>query len=141
MLNMPVGISSFEKIRKGGSYYVDKTNIITDLVTSPDEVTLFARPRRFGKTLVMRMLESFFNIKKDSKYLFDGLKISENTELCNAYMNQYPTIFITLKDVYGDNFEIAFDILRDKVSTLCRNFSYLSESDKLDHEERELFNR
>lgn len=141
LLNMPVGISSFEKIRKGGSYYVDKTNIITDLVTSPDEVTLFARPRRFGKTLVMRMLESFFNIKKDSKDLFDGLKISENTELCNAYMNQYPTIFITLKDVYGDNFEVAFDILRDKISTLCRNFSFLSESDKLDHEEQELFNR
>ena len=82
--NMPIGVSSFEKIRKDGSYYVDKTNLIKDIVESSYAVNLFTRPRRFGKTLIMRMLESFFSIEKNSKNFFDGLNISKNTQLCNA---------------------------------------------------------
>lgn len=136
---MPIGVSSFEKIRKSGAYYIDKTNLIEELIAAEAEVTLFTRPRRFGKTLVMRMLESFFTIEKDSRELFAGLNVSKNTQLCDTYMNQYPTIFITLKDVYGGNFETAFHKLRDKIGFLCENFLFLLTSDKLDKNKQELF--
>lgn len=138
---MPIGISSFEKIRNEGSYYVDKTSLIEDLVTSSHAVTLFTRPRRFGKTLAMRMLESFFSIEKNSKELFDGLNISKNKELCDIYMNQYPTVFFTLKDVYGKNFEEAFNKLKSKISNSYKEFSFLSSSLNLEKKELELFNR
>ena len=138
---MPIGISSFEKIRNEGSYYVDKTSLIEDLVTSSHAVTLFTRPRRFGKTLAMRMLESFFSIEKNSKELFDGLNISKNKELCDIYMNQYPTVFLTLKDVYGKNFEEAFNKLKSKISNSYKEFSFLSSSLNLEKKELELFNR
>lgn len=136
---MPIGVSSFEKIRKSGAYYIDKTNLIEELIAAEAEVTLFTRPRRFGKTLIMRMLESFFDIEKNSRELFDGLNISKNTQLCDTYMNQYPTIFITLKDVYGGNFKTAFHKLRDKIGLLCENFLFLLTSDKLDKNKQELF--
>ena len=84
-INMPVGISSFEKIRKNNAYYVDKTGLVEELILAEADVTLFTRPRRFGKTLTMRMLESFFSVEKSSGDLFRGLKISENAELCDTY--------------------------------------------------------
>lgn len=87
--NIPIGISEFEKIRKNDYYYVDKTELIQALVkTEPAEIKLFTRPRRFGKTLVMSMLASFFDIRRDSKDLFEGLKIAEDQKLCELWMNQ-----------------------------------------------------
>lgn len=87
--NIPISISEFEKIRKNDYYYVDKTELIQTLVkTEPAEITLFTRPRRFGKTLVMSMLASFFGIRRDSKALFEGLKIAEDQKLCELWMNQ-----------------------------------------------------
>lgn len=92
--NIPIGISEFEKIRKNDYYYVDKTELIQVLLkTEPAEITLFTRPRRFGKTLVMSMLASFFDIRRDSRDLFEGLKIAEDQKLCELWMNKWPVIF------------------------------------------------
>ena len=100
-LNIPVGISDFEKIRNGGFYYIDKSGLITEILDEKAEVTLITRPRRFGKTLGMSMLESFFDIRKDSKELFDGLEIAEHQVLCDEWMNQYPTVFVSFRQVDG----------------------------------------
>lgn len=95
----PLGIENFMELRTGNYYYVDKTELIESLLTNVCKVTLITRPRRFGKTLSMSMLEDFFDISKDSRAHFDGLKISENVGLCASWMNQWPTIFLTLKEV------------------------------------------
>lgn len=93
-MNIPVGVSDFEEIRKNGYYYIDKSELVRELLSrTGTKVTLITRPRRFGKTLGMSMLESFFDIRKDSRALFEGLEISENQALCDAWMNQYPTNF------------------------------------------------
>ena len=104
---LPVGIDSFEKLRREDFYYVDKTRLIIDLLKNWGEVNLFTRPRRFGKTLNMSMLKSFFEIGTD-KTLFDGLAISEEKELCEAYMGKFPVVFVSLKDVDGLTFENAY---------------------------------
>ena len=104
-LNIPVGVSDFEKLRENNYYYIDKTGFISKLLqTKSAEVTLITRPRRFGKTLGMRMLASFFDIRKDSRALFEGLEITSSPSLCQKWMNQYPTLFISFKDVDGLNF-------------------------------------
>ena len=95
-LKLPVGIDSFEKIRRNNFYYIDKTKLIEQLVETGGEVTLFTRPRRFGQTLNMSMLKSFFEVGTDES-LFDGLYISGNKELCDKYMGKYPVIFLSLK--------------------------------------------
>ena len=95
-LNIPVGISDFEQIRRNGYYYIDKSKMITEILkTESTAVTLITRPRRFGKTLGMSMLSNFFDIRKDSKSLFEGLEISKDTVLCDKWMNQYPTMFLS----------------------------------------------
>ena len=99
-LKLPVGIDSFEKIRRNNFYYIDKTKLIEQLVETGGEVTLFTRPRRFGKTLNMSMLKSFFEVGTDES-LFDGLYISGNKELCDKYMGKYPVIFLSLKSAEG----------------------------------------
>ena len=102
-LNIPVGISDFERIRELNYYYVDKTGLIKTLLQGEmDQVTLITRPRRFGKTMAMNMVASFLDIRKDSKELFDGLEISKEKEICKNWMNQYPTLFLSLKDVDGE---------------------------------------
>ena len=107
-LKIPVGISDFEKIRKNQYYFVDKSGLIEELLnTESNEVTLITRPRRFGKTLGMSMLASFFDIRKDSRTIFEGLEISKNTALCDEWMNQYPTLFLSFKDVDGLTFSSA----------------------------------
>ena len=107
-LNIPVGISNFEEIRQRGYYYIDKTDLIRELLkTTGTKVTLITRPRRFGKTLGMSMLESFFDIRKESKALFEGLDIMKNADLCKEWMNQYPTIFLTFKNIDGLTFANA----------------------------------
>ena len=134
---MPVGKSDFGKIREDGDYYIDKTGLIEQIVVNNAEVTLFTRPRRFGKTLNMSMLEHFFDIRKDSRAIFEGLEISENTSLCSEWMNQYPTIFISFKEVVGINFEIAFDRLKALIKELFRSHRYLLEKIQDDDEKAE----
>ena len=105
-LKLPVGIDDFRKLQESHFYYVDKTRLIEQLLLNWSEVTLFTRPRRFGKTLNMSMLKSFFDIGTD-KALFDGLYISGNKELCDEYMGKYPVIFLSLKGVEGSSFDDA----------------------------------
>ena len=100
---LPVGIDSFEKLRREDFYYVDKSRMIVDLMANWGEVNLFTRPRRFGKTLNMRMLKCFFEIGTD-KSLFDGLAVSKEKELCEKYMGKYPVVFVSLKGVDGLTF-------------------------------------
>lgn len=91
-INIPVGISDFEKIRGNGFYYIDKSGLIAEILETNAEVTLITRPRRFGKTLGMSMLENFFDIRKNSRKLFEGLEIAKNQTICDEWMNQYPMI-------------------------------------------------
>ena len=100
-LKIPVGISDFKKLRENGYYYIDKSGLIADLLTNNSEVTLITRPRRFGKTLAMSMLANFFDIRKKTQNLFTGLQIESRPDLCQAWMNQFPTLFLTFKDVDG----------------------------------------
>ena len=110
-LMFPVGISNFEKIREGGYYYIDKTNLISELLSGGiAEVTLITRPRRFGKSLGMSTLANFLDIRKDSKQMFEGLAISKNTELCKKWMNQCPVVFFSFKDTDGLPFESAWHL-------------------------------
>lgn len=132
-IRVPVGRESFESIIKSGSYYVDKTEILYDLVHEEDnQVALFTRPRRFGKTLTLRMMESFFDISRDSKALFASLNITEHDEFCREWMNQYPVLFVTFKDVEGLRFESAYGKLKTVLSDLCKSYFYLETSDKID---------
>lgn len=96
-LNIPVGVSDFEKIRKNEYYYIDKSGLIEDLLKRTAEVTLITRPRRFGKTLGMSMLANFFDIRKNSKEIFEGLEICDHQTLCSEWMNQYPTILFSFQ--------------------------------------------
>ena len=139
-LNIPVGISDFEKIRKNDYYYVDKTDLISELLQpNPSEITLFTRPRRFGKTLAMSMLFSFFDIRKDNADLFDGLKISDNKALCQRWMNQYPTIFISFRRVDGLSFSDAYDMLTSIISELYREHIYLLDDIGLNAFDHQIF--
>ena len=127
---LPVGIDSFEKLRREDFYYIDKTGLIRDLLNNWGEVNLFTRPRRFGKTLNMSMLKSFFEIGAD-KTLFDGLLISQEMALCEAYMGKFPVIFISLKSVDGLTFEDAYEMLRQIVVEEASRFQYLLESPRI----------
>lgn len=138
-LSIPVGISNFEKIRNGGFYYIDKTGLIAELVRSSAEVTLITRPRRFGKTLGMSMLESFFDIRKDSKKLFDGLEISHQKNLCEKWMNQWPVVFLSLKNVDGIHFSDAYQQLVYEISLLYQQYDNLLKSTALSDRDKFLF--
>lgn len=135
---LPVGIDSFEKLRQENFYYVDKTGLIADLLNNWAEVNLFTRPRRFGKTLNMSMLKSFFEIGTD-KTLFDGLAISKETALCEAYMGKFPVVFVSLKDVDGLTFEDARNHLVEIIGNEAERFSFLLDSDKLSSNEKEKY--
>ena len=140
--NIPIGISEFEKIRKNDYYYVDKTELIQALLkTEPAEITLFTRPRRFGKTLVMSMLASFFDIRRDSRDLFEGLKIAEDQKLCELWMNQWPVIFLSLKDAGGESFEDAYGLLQSIISQLYVEHAYLEKCAEIDESYKEIFAR
>ena len=128
-LKLPVGIDSFEKIRKNEFYYIDKTKLIEQLVETGGEVTLFTRPRRFGKTL------SFFEIGADVS-LFEGLYIAENKALCDEYMGKYPVIFLSLKSVEGLNFEAAKYRITELIGREAQRFDFLLESDNLSDDEK-----
>ena len=135
---LPIGIESFEEIRKEGFYYVDKTGVIGQLLEKWGKVNLFTRPRRFGKSLNMSMLKAFFEIGSDVE-LFAGLKISEKKELCEKYMGQFPVLSISLKNVEGLSFEAAKKALKDTLGVEARRFYFLEQSIKLTDEEKESY--
>ena len=139
-LRLPVGIDSFEKLRKGNYYYVDKTALIEQALEKGSEVTLFTRPRRFGKSLNMSMLKSFFEIGTDPT-LFTGLHISQNTELCEKYMGKYPVIAISLKGINASSYEAAFDQLVELINQNASDFQFLQNSNFLTDYEKERFAR
>ncbi len=132
---LPMGIENFERIRKDGFYYVDKTGLIKDFLENPAYVNLFTRPRRFGKTLNMSMLKYFFETGSDNA-IFDGLEISEEKELCEEYMGKFPVISITLKGATGENFEEAKVMLRNIIGTEAMRFQFLMQSPCLTEMER-----
>ena len=138
-LNIPVGISNFEKIRNNGFYYVDKTGLIEELLKTEAEVTLIIRPRRFGKTLGMSMLESFFDIRKNSRKLFEGLEIARQSELCSKWMNQYPTVSVSFRQVDGLNFTSAYDMLTMVFADLYNKHLYLLEDSHVTEFQKKTF--
>ena len=137
-LKLPVGIDSFDKIRKNGFYYIDKSGLIEQLVQLGGEVTLFTRPRRFGKTLNMSMLRSFFETGTDAS-LFDGLYISGNKEICDEYMGKYPVIFLSLKDVDGLKYENAKYRIMELIGREAERYFFLGDSDRLSENEKEQY--
>ena len=134
-LKLPVGIENFEEIRKNRFYYIDKTRFIEQLVTAGGKVTLFTRPRRFGKTLNMSMLRCFFEIGADAS-LFEGLYIAENRVLCKEHMGKYPVIFLSLKSVEGRTFEDAGYRMMELIGMEADRFGFLAESEYLSENER-----
>lgn len=136
-----VGADNYEKFIRNNGYYVDKTELIYDLVANTgNEVTLFTRPRRFGKTLTMSMMENFFDISRDSKDLFADYNVFKNhPDFCKEWMNQYPVLFITLKDVEGLNFDAAYDMLKERISGICIKHSSLAENHKVAQADKNTF--
>ena len=135
VLKLPVGMDEFKKIRENNFYYIDKTGLIEQLMNKWGEVNLFTRPRRFGKTLNMSMLKSFFEIGTDKK-LFDGLAISQNQELCDAYMGKYPVIFLSLKGVEGLIYDDAVAMFTWMIGSEASRFAFLADSEKLTEGEK-----
>ena len=134
---LPIGIENFEKLRQEDFYYIDKTQLIEQLLTRWGEVNLFTRPRRFGKSLNMSMLQSFFEIGKD-KTLFDGLRISDNQELCEKYQGKFPVVSVSLKGTNGATYEDARRFLIKTINEEARRLSVLSDSTELDETDHEL---
>ena len=127
---LPVGLENFEQIINDNYYYVDKTELISELIRNGGMVNLFTRPRRFGKTLNMSMLEHFFSIERDQS-IFEGLKISKDTKLCEEYMGKYPVISISLKGINAATYEAAFDFAVRIMKKVARNVQFLLGSDAL----------
>ena len=141
-LQFPVGISNFEKIREGGYYYIDKTNLISELLSGGiAEVTLITRPRRFGKSLGMSTLANFLDIRKDSKQMFEGLAISKNTELCKKWMNQCPVVFFSFKDTDGLTFESAYGMLCMKLAFAFQDYQFLLDDAAISDDDKGIFKR
>ena len=127
---LPVGLENFEQIINDNYYYVDKTGLISELIRNGGMVNLFTRPRRFGKTLNMSMLEHFFSIERDQS-IFEGLEISKDTKLCEEYMGKYPVISISLKGINAATYEDAFDFAVRIMKKVARNVQFLLGSDAL----------
>ena len=141
-MNILVGGENFDELRESGCYYVDKTDMLYELgQNTNNKVTLFTRPRRFGKTLTMRMIESFFDISRDSRSVFEGLDIMKHEEFCEKWMNQYPVLFITLKDAESLKFETAYAKLKNSIADVCKKHDYLGTSEKVNPFDKETFMR
>lgn len=134
----PVGIDNFEKIIKNHFYYVDKTEMIRSLIRNWSEVNLFTRPRRFGKSLNMNMLQTFFEIGTDP-IVFEGLKISEDREFCEKYMGHFPVISISLKNVEGMNFESTCAAMKYAIGAEALRFSFLEKSPELSETDKKMY--
>ena len=139
--NLPYGIDNFAKVRESNCYYIDKTRFIKELLSETFDVNLITRPRRFGKTLTMSMLAEFFDIRKDSRKLFEGLEIAKDTEFCAEWMNQWPVLFLTLKDVQGQTFDSAYGMVQFVISSVCGEHAYLSDSDNVLDADKRVFHR
>lgn len=141
-LKIGVGRTDFAELRRSGNYYVDKTELLYELVEETDnEVTLFTRPRRFGKTLMISMMENFFNIRKDSQRIFEGLQIAKHTEFCEKWQNQYPVLFISLKDIEAETFQDAYDLLKVRFADVCKELSDLKNDSRVNPYDAEIFIR
>ncbi len=140
MKTLPLGVDSFEEIIKSDFYYVDRTGLISDLLHNWGKVSFFTRPRRYGKSLNMSILKSFFEINTD-KNLFNGLLISKDTELCDKYMEKYPVVYISLKDVDGSTFESAYDQLRTIICKEALRLSVLKTNTNISEEQRISYRR
>ena len=141
-LKIPVGISDFAKIRKYHYYYVDKTGLIADLLEKETaEVTLITRPRRFGKTMGMSMLANFFDIRRDSQAMFEGLEIAQNTALCREWRNRWPVLFLSFKRVDGLDFGSAYEMLCTVIAEVCVTHDYLQESVRVAQYDKNLLKR
>ena len=137
-----VGESDFATLRRSGKYYVDKTAIMYELVEETEnKVTLFTRPRRFGKTLMMSMLSNFFSIRKDSREIFEGLRITAYKEFCEKWMNQSPVLFLSYKDVEAETFEGAYRMLKTKLADLCKELDFLLEETAVNSADRDIFRK
>lgn len=141
-VQIAVGEEFFEDLRRRDCYYVDKTEMIYRIAGDENaKVTLFTRPRRFGKTLTMSMLQSFFDITRNSKDVFDGLAVTKHTEFCRQWMNQYPVLFISLKDVAGLEYDKAYEKLAGTIANLCKVHAYLEESSKVNKYDIAVFSK
>ena len=141
-IRVGVGKSDFDDLRSAGNYYVDKTEFIYELVEKTDnKVTLFTRPRRFGKTLMMSMLENFFSVRLDSKEAFEGLNITRHVTFCEKWMNKYPVLFISFKDIEGLTFESAYKMLQTRIADVCKKIADLTEEKGINRYDVELFDR
>ncbi len=138
---IPIGEENFELFRESGGYYVDKTNLIVELLQDKFKVNLITRPRRFGKTLAMSMLKNFFDIRKESRAIFEGLEIVNHKELCKEWMNQWPVLFISFKDVAKSRFTGSCNQLAYNISSLCIEHAYLAESEKVNISDKSCFIR
>ena len=141
-VNLPIGTSDFERIRKSGCYYIDKTGLIGEILnTSGVQVMLITRPRRFGKTLGMNMLANFFDISKDSKALFEGLEVNKDQALCEQWRNQWPVLFVSFRRVDGLDFQSAYGMLEETISDLCEEHRYLLDSSQISDLEKSVMER
>ena len=141
-VNLPIGTSDFERIRKSGCYYIDKTGLIGEILnTSGVQVMLITRPRRFGKTLGINMLANFFDISKDSKALFEGLEVSKDYALCEQWRNQWPVLFVSFRRVDGLNFQSAYGMLELTITDLFREHRYLLDSEQVGDDEKKMIRR
>ena len=139
-LNIPVGVSDFEELRKRDYYYVDKTGLISELIRNGGMVNLFTRPRRFGKTLNMSMLEYFFPLEGD-KSIFDGLEILKDPKLCDEYMGKYPVISVSLKGINAAAYEGAFDFAVQIMQRAAEAFQFLCDSECLSEHDKEAYKK
>ena len=133
---------NFRELRENHAYYLDKTDIIEEyLINCFDKAVLFARPRRFGKTLTMTMFRDFLDIRQDSREIFKDLKIMKHSDTVEKYMNQYPVVFLSLKEVFGDSFDSVFKNLRIAVSRICENNRFLLESERVSNVSKNFFKK
>lgn len=138
---IPIGIENFESMRTSDFYYIDKTRFIVELLQDEFSVNLITRPRRFGKTLMMSMLEVFFDLRKDSRHFFDGLEISNHPDICDQWMNQWPVLFLSFKDIASMHFEDSYEQLAYNISNLCIEHEYLLHSNQVTDADKRRFTK
>lgn len=141
MIKFAPGVEDFKRLRENQSCYVDKTGLIEKMLKTDFEALIITRPRRFGKTLTMSMLENFFDIAGNSKALFEGLKVSKKVSLCDTYQNQYPTLFLSLKKIDGADFKDAIDNTSNLLADACKKYRFLIDSDSVDNDDKTIFEK
>ena len=142
ILNILIGSDSFRKIRENNGYYIDKTGFLEEMLAStPPEVSLITRPRRFGKTLTMSMLQEFFDIQKDSKQIFEGLTVVKNARLRDEWMNKYPVVFLSLKNIEGEDFQQALNQFKERIRVFLSSQRFLLKSLRVYESDRNICKR